>query len=401
MAWTEQIGEHSWRVRYVGVTGRVGSIGGFVSKLGAEDYALVLEREQRRGVWVDPMRARMTVAEWVIVWFDSLDLDERTRENYASQLRRHILPRWGETRLCDISTLPVTAWVTELHHSGYARATVAGIVKLLSMLLTDAVDDGIIPFNPVRRRRHRGRRHHVRVHEKLWTTPEKVLRIAGQAEALGGPSAALMIITAAWTGCRWGELAGLHRTNVHLGDRCLIIDKEVGALHESCHNRWLGPPKTASSARTIPLPPFLVALLCNHLQRHTHEFVFTTASGTWLWRSTFNRRVLRPAIDGNLDQREPKVRTHPITPGLTFHGLRHSHKTWMIADGIPPIAQVRRLGHHLDDRVDETYSHVAPEVERRLLNALERRWRKAVVANSPRPVSILDTTSLRTDRAIA
>jgi hypothetical protein len=220
MAWTEQIGERSWRVRYVGVTGRVGSIGGFTSKLAAEDYASVMEREQRRGVWVDPMRARMTLAEWVTVWFDSLDLDERTRDNYASQWRRHILPRWGDTRLCDISTLPVTTWITELHHSGYAHATVAGIAKLLSMLLTDAVDDGIIPFNPVCRRRHRGRRHHPPVRERKWTTPEKVLWIAKQAESLGDPIAALMIITAAWTGCRWGELAGLHRTRVHPDDRC-------------------------------------------------------------------------------------------------------------------------------------------------------------------------------------
>jgi integrase len=261
--------------------------------------------------------------EWVTVWFDSLDLDERTRDNCASQWRRHILPRWGDTRLCDISTLPVTTWITELHHSGYAHATVTGIAKLLSMLLTDAVDDGIIPFNPVRRRRHRGRRHHPPVCERKWTTPEKVLWIAKQAESLGDPIAALMIITAAWTGCRWGELAGLHRTRVHPDDRCLVIDGEIGALHESSHRRWLGPPKTASSARTVSLPPFLVALLRTHLQRHTHEF------------------------DGNLHAPEPAVHTYPIVPGLTFHGLRHSHKTWLIADGTPEIAQARRLGHHL------------------------------------------------------
>jgi hypothetical protein len=47
--------------------------------------------------------------------------------------------------------------------------------------------------------------------------------------------------------------------------------------------------------------------------------------------------------------------------------LRHSHETWLIAGGAPEIAQARRLGHHLDDRVIETYSHVAPEVEQRLL----------------------------------
>jgi integrase len=68
--------------------------------------------------------------------------------------------------------------------------------------------------------------------------------------------------------------------------------------------------------------------------------------------------------------------------GLTFHGLRHSHKTWMIADGIPEVAQSRRLGHILADHIQETYSHVATEVEHRLLEALNDRWDKAV-ADSP------------------
>ncbi|HZC52415.1 MAG TPA: hypothetical protein VE441_07955, partial [Mycobacterium sp.] len=68
----------------------------------------------------------------------------------------------------------------------------------------------------------------------------------------------------------------------------------------------------------------------------------------------------------------------PVLPGLTFHGLRHSHKTWLIADRVPEIAQARRLGHHLDNRVVETYSHVAPEVEQRLLAELERRWHQAI-----------------------
>jgi integrase len=72
-----------------------------------------------------------------------------------------------------------------------------------------------------------------------------------------------------------------------------------------------------------------------------------------------------------------------VKPGLTFHGLRHSHKTWMIADGVPEIAQSRRLGHVLHDKIQEAYSHVASEVEQRLLDGLQDRWNKAV-ANSER-----------------
>ncbi|MFD8492783.1 hypothetical protein [Amycolatopsis sp. NPDC059657] len=57
--------------------------------------------------------------------------------------------------------------------------------------------------------------------------------------------------------------------------------------------------------------------------------------------------------------------------------MRHSQKTWLIAGGALDIVQTRRLGHHLHDRVVETYSHVAREVETRLLADLQRRWKKA------------------------
>lgn len=206
---------------------------------------------------------------------------------------------------------------------------------------------------------------------------------------LGGPIARLLIITAAWTGCRWGELTGLHCRNVDLRHGTITIDREYGSLHESRSTRWIGPPKTTASARRIPLPPFLVALLRTHLETHPYEYVFTTPSGTWWWRSTFIRRILRPAADGNLDTAEPTVRTVPVRQGLTFHGLRHSHKTWLIADNIPEIAQARRLGHHLDNRIVETYSHVAPELEKRLLDQLEHRWHTAQYTAHP---SLHDTS---------
>jgi hypothetical protein len=186
---------------------------------------------------------------------------------------------------------------------------------------------------------------------------------------LGGPSAGLLVITAAWTGCRWGELAGLQRDHVHLDRGVIVIDPEYGALHESTHGLWLGPPKTPASARTITLPPFLIELLRDHLATIPGSFVFTSPLGCRLRRSTFDRRVFRPAVDGNL-----RKGTHAVRPCLTFHGLRHSHKTWLIADHIPEIAQARRLGHHLSNRLAEVYSHVAPEIETELLTNLERRW---------------------------
>jgi integrase len=95
-----------------------------------------------------------------------------------------------------------------------------------------------------------------------------------------------------------------------------------------------------------------------------------------------------PVADGNARIQTLLIRLQPIRAGLTLHGLRHSHKTWMIDDGIGEIAQAPRLGHILGDKVRETCSHVAAAMKARLLAALQTRWEKAVAdrpADAPLP----------------
>jgi hypothetical protein len=49
MAWIEQTGTCSWRVRYTRPTGGYGSVSGFSSRKAARDYAEDLESDRRRG----------------------------------------------------------------------------------------------------------------------------------------------------------------------------------------------------------------------------------------------------------------------------------------------------------------------------------------------------------------
>jgi hypothetical protein len=106
------------------------------------------------------------------------------------------VPRWGSTPLSELSTLDITGWIKELG-TEYAPTTVSSIVKLMSMMLEDAVDEHVIPTNPVRRRRRRGRRTAKRQPEKIWATAEEVIRIAAQASALDGVTVGTLIITPA------------------------------------------------------------------------------------------------------------------------------------------------------------------------------------------------------------
>jgi integrase len=385
MAFVEKSGKKTWRVRFPKDDGGFGTISGFTSKAAAENKASEIEADQRRGQFLDPDGGKLTVAEWSIAWFDAIDVAATTEAQYRSLTKNHILARWGDTRIEAISGLAVHTWAKKLRAEGYALATVTTITKVMSMMLADAADERLIPANPIQPRR-RGRRRHEPRTERVWATPEQVLHVAAQAARLVGDWAAVLMITAAWTGARWGELAGLRRHNLHLHDATLVIDPHTGALHEVNGRLELGPPKTAESARTISLPPFLGHLLRTHVDSHDHPHVFVTAEGELLRRSNFARRAMRPSADGNHHRTRPRVRVHPVAPGLVFHGFRHSHKTWMIADGIPDVAQARRLGHRIPDKIEHIYSHVAPEVEKRLINTLEQRWTTALH-------SLTDTTS--------
>lgn len=83
----------------------------------------------------------------------------------------------------------------------------------------------------------------------------------------------------------------------------------------------------------------------------------------------------------------------PVAPGLTPHGLRHSHKTFMEELGTPSKLMDERMGHE-DGSVQAVYSHITPEMRRNLLAGLTAMWEAALDerrALSPgSPVGVLD-----------
>ncbi|WP_225447230.1 tyrosine-type recombinase/integrase [Streptacidiphilus sp. PB12-B1b] len=136
--------------------------------------------------------------------------------------------------------------------------------------------------------------------------------------------------------------------------------------------------------------PFLTTLLADELHRHRSNTVFRTVRDKHLRRSTFQRRIWAPAVHGTT--RPDGTHWTEINPKLTFHSLRHSHKTWLIEDGIPDVAQARRLGHRMDHKINDIYSHVAPQVEHNLLNALQTRWQRSLPRRIPRTTASTTAT---------
>ena len=129
MAWVEQTGGHSWRVRSTDADGRVRSLSGFATKAEARSFADGARPGER--VPVASVDREMQMEDWVKSWLTTLHVSERTEENHRRDLRRHVLPRWGSEPLTSIRPIDVDIWIGQLHAAGYAPATVTTLRKLL------------------------------------------------------------------------------------------------------------------------------------------------------------------------------------------------------------------------------------------------------------------------------
>lgn len=210
--------------------------------------------------------------------------------------------------------------------------------------------------------------------------PQEVLLIADRVAVDYGSAGALLIVTAAWTGARWSELAALRRPNLHLYDDTgfLRVDPNDGALYEWGSMVWLGPLKTPESARSITLPPFLAQLLRAHLAHDDHPHVFVSPERAVHRRAAFRRRALRRVTGWSSATEQTRVSSSPIKPGPTFHEFRRSHRAWLMEDGASSLVWSRRLGDKVRPTSRLTAVSTASDLDADPFNGLESRWNHAV-----------------------
>ena len=83
----------------------------------------------------------------------------------------------------------------------------------------------------------------------------------------------------------------------------------------------------------------------------------------------------------------------PIRPGLTAHGCRHGHQTWLQDHRVNPVYSTYRMGH-LDTSMTGLYSHVTEGMIEHCLDVLDDLWRISLAERAdldPRsPVPPLD-----------
>ena len=401
-------GEFPWRVKWPTPrrspsTGRVlyDQASGFATSDDAMDYGWQQLAKVRAGRWTDPRKAATPLGDWAGQWMAAQAHSQVTASKRRQLLRSHILPAFADTPIGEINRFVVRTWASKLT---CAEVTRGHAVSLLSTMLTDAAENQMIDYNPLAGMRLRKagaqRTQNASRAERVWTYPEQALAIAAR---LPRP-ANLIVLLAAFTGLRYGEICALHRSRCCLlrrdtldgktwVRRVLLIDPDEGALHETSvldeagrerTRLFLGPPKPPNGARSVDVLEPLADLIAAHIADWPYEYPFTTGSGTF-WRRSNWSRVLRPACDGR--EAKPAVRGRrasdgwePLIPGLELHGLRHGHKTAMEEDGIRDVLQYEVMGHELPRERREIglrYTHVTPRMRRDRLDALAARWQRA------------------------
>ena len=320
-------GKTTWRARHYDPDGRRVSKT-FIRKEDARRWLVEVENAKNTGAYIDPARARVTVGAFVDCWMGTQShLKPSTRARYAGIITKHIKPRWENVPLAKVRHTDVAEWV---HSIKLAPGSVVYIHRVLSLVLELAVRDGRLSRNPAAG----VRLPRVAHAERSFLSREEVFRLADAAAEyplpeLGAQYRAL-VLTLAFCGLRWGEVAGLKVGRLDLLRRRVTVAEtlsEVGG-----HLVW-GTPKN-HAARSVPIPGFLVDVLAETTAgKAAGELVFTTMRGRPLRNLNFRRDVFdRAAIDAGLS-------------GLTPHELRHTAASLAVSAGANVKAVQRMLGH--------------------------------------------------------
>jgi len=73
-----------------------------------------------------------------------------TQKHRRFMLKKHLLPRFGDTALSDITRQEIQVYVAQLTQRGYAPKSIDHVHDVLSAVLRTAVKWGHLPENPAR-----------------------------------------------------------------------------------------------------------------------------------------------------------------------------------------------------------------------------------------------------------
>ena len=261
---------------------------------------------------------------------------------YSSYRARNIAAR--DTREVKRHT-PHVRGVIESMAETLAPATVRTNYAVLKAVMNAAVEADLVVKSPCRGvRLPSGKRR-----ERATLTPEDLERLAAGMRQEYRP----IVYVAGVLGLRWSEVAGLRVRHLDFLRRTLTVTDTVAEVS----GRLLpATTKSPASRRTLAVPPFLMAMLAEHLaskgRPDPDDLVFAAPAGGLLRAANFRVRVWAPAVEA------------AGIGDLTFHGLRHAAASFMVGAGEHPRVIQHRLGHSTARLSLELYAHVSEAADR-------------------------------------
>ncbi len=318
----------------------------------ADDWLVEMKAAKLTGMLAET--DGLTLSAFLDRWLEAKARDVRpsTHLSYRSTVRLYIAPRLGKFKLERLRPLDLERLVSGLLESGQSARVAAYALRVAKMALKQAVLWQLVPRNVAEAVRPP---RAVRREMSVWTGAEaKAFLEFTRPHRLHA-----LFVLALTTGLRRGELLGLRWADVdfeagRLSVRRIVVHTQ-GALE-------LGEPKTATSRRTIPVAPGVIAALREHRERQALErtvvgaayqdqgVVFASEVGTL----THPRNIERVYYNHLKRSGARRIR---------FHDLRHTAASLMILKGVPPKVVSRMLGHASVAFTLQVYVHVFEEQE--------------------------------------
>jgi integrase len=357
-------GDGSWEIKFdLGrdpLTGR--RITKYVTFRGtkrkAQEELTRLLGQRNDGSYIEP--TKMTVAQYLHHWLEA-DIDRRVATRTAARHRgiveKNIIPKLGHVPVRKLTAIHIEAFETELQREGWVKPrakpkikegeeapaqekrglsaqTVQHIHRTLSQALGHAVRLGVLFKNPARQvRPPRPPSREIKILEK-----GEITTLINTAKEAGLYVPVLVAVT---TGMRRGELLALRWSDVDLKAASLTVNQSLERIKGKFEFK---SPKTKTSRRTISLPAIAVDALREHYRTQLEER-FKLGFGRDPRAVVFSRSDGQPMDPDTLSKSFRRlVATAKVTP-ITFHGLRHTHISHLLMDGVHVKLVSERAGH--------------------------------------------------------
>ena len=306
--------------------------------------------------------SKSTVAEFVRSridqWEASGKIGTRTAERYRQLAENQVAPHIGAIVLQKLPALDVEGWHTTLLTNGRVRGGKGGLaprtIRHAHRLLSEALDDAVgnvVSRNVLKEKRAKPPRVPDTEMIIVQDIPAFIDRMKPRGERYYMPT-----MVAMFTGLRIGEVLALLWGRVDLSRRVIKVHENLEVTKK--YGLRFKSPKTKAGRREVTLPDILVDALREYRKSQLElrvklgagklkdgDLLFTDLEGAPLHPSHYGTNWSACA-EGN------------GFPGITFHGLRHTHVSQLIDQNVDIVTISKRIGHATPEITLRTYAHL-------------------------------------------